>query len=169
MNTQKNMLCTCTGKGCVFTYDAVGSYERTGYSAQGTGSTLMMPVLDNQLKSPSPLLLPARVSLSHSSVCFLLSIFLVNVPMMIERQMNVAICKYLIIRISSTKWNSSEGGESRDEDGNRSKVKQQNKCETYSGRNYTDMKQITRPGQRYCIRRSDDQRYPDWFHATNEG
>ncbi|KAF8646443.1 hypothetical protein HU200_065832 [Digitaria exilis] len=48
------------GKGCAFTYDAVGSYERTGYSAQGTGSTLMMPVLDNQLKYPSPLLLPAR-------------------------------------------------------------------------------------------------------------
>ena len=53
-----------TGKGCVFTYDAVGSYERTGYSAQGTGSALMMPVLDNQLKSPSPLLLQARVSSS---------------------------------------------------------------------------------------------------------
>lgn len=65
MNSQKSMLCTCTGKGCVFTYDAVGSYERTGYSAQGTGSTLMMPVLDNQLKSPSPLLLPARVSPAH--------------------------------------------------------------------------------------------------------
>ena len=51
----------CSGKGCVFTYDAVGSYERVGYSAQGSGSTLIMPVLDNQLKSPSPLLLPARV------------------------------------------------------------------------------------------------------------
>ncbi|CAM0149161.1 unnamed protein product [Urochloa decumbens] len=48
------------GKGCVFSYDAVGSYERTGYSAQGTGAALMMPVLDNQLRSPSPLLLPAR-------------------------------------------------------------------------------------------------------------
>ncbi|XP_061999931.1 proteasome subunit beta type-1 [Rosa rugosa] len=47
------------GKGCVFTYDAVGSYERVGYSAQGSGSTLIMPFLDNQLKSPSPLLLPA--------------------------------------------------------------------------------------------------------------
>lgn len=49
------------GKGCVFTYDAVGSYERVGYSSQGSGSTLIMPVLDNQLKSPSPLLLPAKV------------------------------------------------------------------------------------------------------------
>ncbi|KAF9621560.1 hypothetical protein IFM89_022914 [Coptis chinensis] len=44
--------------GCVFTYDAVGSYERVGYSSQGSGSTLITPVLDNQLKSPSPLLIP---------------------------------------------------------------------------------------------------------------
>ncbi|CAN6918197.1 unnamed protein product [Brassica oleracea] len=51
------------GKGCVFTYDAVGSYEKVGYSAQGSGSTLIMPFLDNQLKSPSPLLLPAQVCL----------------------------------------------------------------------------------------------------------
>ncbi|GAA0176602.1 protease [Lithospermum erythrorhizon] len=43
------------GKGCVFTYDAVGSYERVGYSSQGSGGTLIMPFLDNQLKSPSPL------------------------------------------------------------------------------------------------------------------
>ncbi|CAN6477858.1 unnamed protein product [Victoria cruziana] len=48
------------GKGCVFTYDAVGSYERVGYSAQGSGATLVIPVLDNQLRSPSPLLLPPR-------------------------------------------------------------------------------------------------------------
>ncbi|KAG5231247.1 Proteasome beta type family protein [Salix suchowensis] len=47
------------GKGCVYTYDAVGSYEKVGYSAQGSGAKLVMPVLDNQLKSPSPLLLPA--------------------------------------------------------------------------------------------------------------
>lgn len=50
------------GKGCVFTYDAVGSYERVGYSSQGTGQQLLMPVLDNQLQSASPLLLPLRES-----------------------------------------------------------------------------------------------------------
>lgn len=48
------------GKGCVYTYDAVGSYERVGYSSQGSGSTLITPFLDNQLQSPSPLLLPAK-------------------------------------------------------------------------------------------------------------
>lgn len=47
------------GKGAVFTYDAVGSYERTNYSCQGSGQALIMPVLDNQLKTVSPLVLPA--------------------------------------------------------------------------------------------------------------
>jgi hypothetical protein len=69
-----------TGKGCVFTYDAVGSYERVGYSSQGSGSTLIMPFLDNQLKSPSPLLLPALVRcrpklwfyvFSSASICYI--------------------------------------------------------------------------------------------------
>eukprot|EP00250_Pteridium_aquilinum_P022665 c25522_g1_i1 orf=373-1032(-) len=50
------------GKGCVFTYDAVGSYERVGYSSQGSGQQLLMPVLDNQLQSASPLLLPSKES-----------------------------------------------------------------------------------------------------------
>ncbi|CAH9135070.1 unnamed protein product [Cuscuta epithymum] len=48
------------GKGCVFTHDVVGSYERVGYSSQGSGSTLITFFLHNQLKSPSPLLLPAQ-------------------------------------------------------------------------------------------------------------
>ncbi|KAH1073523.1 hypothetical protein J1N35_025851 [Gossypium stocksii] len=48
------------GKGCVFTYYVIGSYEKVGYSSQGSCSTLIMPFLDNQLKSPSPLLLPAQ-------------------------------------------------------------------------------------------------------------
>ncbi|KAL6554585.1 Pbf1p [Orobanche hederae] len=46
------------GKGCVFTYDVLDSYERVGYSTQGSVSTLITPFLDNQLKSSSPLLLP---------------------------------------------------------------------------------------------------------------
>jgi 20S proteasome subunit beta 6 len=53
---------TSTGKGCVFTYDAIGSYERTNYSCQGSGQALIMPVLDNQLKAVSPLLHPPRSS-----------------------------------------------------------------------------------------------------------
>ena len=50
------------GKGAVFTYDAVGSYERTNYSCQGSGQSLIMPVLDNQLKTVSPLVLPSQSS-----------------------------------------------------------------------------------------------------------
>ncbi|CAH2063312.1 unnamed protein product [Thlaspi arvense] len=67
------------GKGCVFTYDAVGSYEKVGYSAQGSGSTLIMPFLDNQLKSPSPLLLPAQDSITplseHEAVDLVKTVF----------------------------------------------------------------------------------------------
>mmetsp|Transcript_24395 Transcript_24395/g.67808 ORF Transcript_24395/g.67808 Transcript_24395/m.67808 type:complete len:251 (-) Transcript_24395:95-847(-) len=50
------------GKGCVFTYDAIGSYERVGYSCQGSGKDLIQPVLDNQLKAASPLLVPPKSS-----------------------------------------------------------------------------------------------------------
>lgn len=50
-----------SGRGAVYTYDAIGSYERTGYSCQGSGKDLIQPVLDNQLKADSPLLVPPRV------------------------------------------------------------------------------------------------------------
>ncbi len=46
------------GKGAVYTYDAIGSHERVGFSCQGSGKDLMQPVLDNQLASASPLLWP---------------------------------------------------------------------------------------------------------------
>lgn len=55
---------TPTGRGAVYTYDAIGSYERSGYSCQGSGKSLMQPVLDNQLKAASPLLVPPQNSLA---------------------------------------------------------------------------------------------------------
>jgi len=38
------------GAGCAFSYDAVGSFQKLGYSSSGTGQTLVQPFLDNQLE-----------------------------------------------------------------------------------------------------------------------
>lgn len=37
------------GKGAVYSYDPVGSYERETFRAAGTASALLQPFLDNQL------------------------------------------------------------------------------------------------------------------------
>ncbi|KAL0212032.1 hypothetical protein RCL1_005658 [Eukaryota sp. TZLM3-RCL] len=39
-----------TGKGVLYTYDAIGSMESIRYTSQGSGSQLIQPVLDAQLK-----------------------------------------------------------------------------------------------------------------------
>ncbi|KAJ1911982.1 Proteasome subunit beta type-6 [Tieghemiomyces parasiticus] len=39
------------GKGCVFCYDAVGSYERVPCNAYGSASALIQPFLDNQVRN----------------------------------------------------------------------------------------------------------------------
>jgi 20S proteasome alpha/beta subunit len=37
------------GKGCVFSFDPVGSYEREIFRAAGSASSLLQPLLDNQV------------------------------------------------------------------------------------------------------------------------
>jgi 20S proteasome subunit beta 6 len=38
------------GVGCVYGYDAVGSFERSKYMTEGSGVSLIQPLLDNQVK-----------------------------------------------------------------------------------------------------------------------
>ena len=44
-----NLLCGLTkaGKGIVYGYDAIGSYDGVEYGAQGSGNSMGMTVLDN--------------------------------------------------------------------------------------------------------------------------
>ncbi|EFJ46384.1 hypothetical protein VOLCADRAFT_62543 [Volvox carteri f. nagariensis] len=40
------------GRGAVYNYDAIGSYERSGYFCQGSGKELIQPVLEGILRRP---------------------------------------------------------------------------------------------------------------------
>lgn len=57
------------GKGAVYTYDAVGSFERVGYAAQGSAQHLIIPLLDNlvgrknRTDAPTPLTVTEAVEL----------------------------------------------------------------------------------------------------------
>jgi 20S proteasome subunit beta 6 len=44
-----NLLCglDMEGQGCVYGYDAIGSYDKLTYGVQGSGSELGAPILDN--------------------------------------------------------------------------------------------------------------------------
>merc|ERR1719392_664775 len=46
-----NVLCGVDdeGKGAVYHYDAIGNFERCPYTTSGSGSSLVMSVLDNQI------------------------------------------------------------------------------------------------------------------------
>jgi len=37
------------GKGCVYSFDPVGSYERETYRAGGSSASMLQPLLDNQV------------------------------------------------------------------------------------------------------------------------
>jgi len=39
----------CAGKGCVYSFDPVGSYEREAYRAGGSAGAILQPLLDNQV------------------------------------------------------------------------------------------------------------------------
>lgn len=52
------------GRGAIYSYDAIGSFERVGFGCQGSGKDLIQPVLDEQLKAGHPLVLPPQPWLS---------------------------------------------------------------------------------------------------------
>jgi 20S proteasome alpha/beta subunit len=56
------------GKGCVYSFDPVGSYERTQCIAGGAAASLIMPFLDNQVLDPAGLEVNAVVGRFQESV-----------------------------------------------------------------------------------------------------
>eukprot|EP01025_Chloroclados_australasicus_P000634 TRINITY_DN10266_c0_g1_i1.p2 TRINITY_DN10266_c0_g1~~TRINITY_DN10266_c0_g1_i1.p2 ORF type:complete len:235 (+),score=25.44 TRINITY_DN10266_c0_g1_i1:130-834(+) len=56
------------GRGAVYNYDSIGSVERVAVYCSGSGQSLIMPLLDNQIKSGSPLAVPAEVTIAEVSL-----------------------------------------------------------------------------------------------------
>jgi len=52
-----------SGKGAVYSYDPVGSYEREEYRAAGTAGAILQPLLDNQIGLKNQFNLPAAARL----------------------------------------------------------------------------------------------------------
>ncbi len=46
----EDLHCTLfVGKGCIYSFDPVGSYERETYRAGGSAASMLQPLLDNQV------------------------------------------------------------------------------------------------------------------------
>lgn len=43
-----------SGKGAVYSFDPVGSYQRDSFKAGGSASAMLQPLLDNQVMTPHP-------------------------------------------------------------------------------------------------------------------
>merc|ERR1719421_1769015 len=50
------------GKGAIYHYDAIGSFERVPYTTSGSGSSLVMSVLDSQLMQGNKTQAPDKLS-----------------------------------------------------------------------------------------------------------
>eukprot|EP00933_Yihiella_yeosuensis_P050831 TRINITY_DN48634_c0_g1_i1.p1 TRINITY_DN48634_c0_g1~~TRINITY_DN48634_c0_g1_i1.p1 ORF type:complete len:220 (-),score=38.42 TRINITY_DN48634_c0_g1_i1:365-1024(-) len=64
-----NVLCGVDdeGKGAVYHYDAIGSFERCPYTTSGSGSSLVMSVLDAQISKENQTI--ASPALSKQEIC----------------------------------------------------------------------------------------------------
>ena len=60
------------GKGCVYSFDPVGSYERELMRAGGSASTLLQPLLDNQARTHAAYRCQARLRARCCRECNLL-------------------------------------------------------------------------------------------------